>query len=135
MLNTVILIGRLTKDPEGNRTKTGTPVAHFDLAVDNPTKDASGNFTTSFVPVQMWDKLCKNLFPFLHKGSKIALKGRLNQRTYTDKESKNRSVLEVVADTIILLDPKQQEEAPKKDTKKKDEPATDIPEPKDDLPF
>jgi single-strand DNA-binding protein len=139
MLNTVILIGRLTKDPEGTRTKAGTPVASFSLAVDNPTKNEEGNYTTSFIPCQMWDKLVTNTFKFLHKGSKIALKGRLNQRTFTTKEGKNASVLEVIADSITLLDPKPAtDEKPStvekavKETKKENK--QELPK-DDDLPF
>lgn len=143
MLNTVILIGRLTKDPEGNRTKAGTPVASFNLAVDNPTKDEAGNYTASFIPVQMWDKLVSNTFKFLHKGSKIAVRGRLNQRSFQTKEGKNASVLEVVADSITLLDPKPAtDEKPStvekavKETKKetKKEVKQELPK-DDDLPF
>lgn len=129
MLNCVALIGRLTKDVELKHTKSNMACALITIALDNPVKDADGNTTTTFIPVQVWDKVAENTAKFCHKGSLVGVNGRIQQRTYTNKEKKYVSVLEVVANSVEFLDPKEQPTESKKESKKatKDED--------DNLPF
>ena len=121
MINRVVLVGRLTRDPELRRTQNGTAVASFTLAIDNRLKDANGQYTTSFIPCVVWNQQAENCVRFIHKGSLVGFEGRLNQRTYQNKEGNNVQVIEVMCDSVQYLDPKKQEEpsqeAPKQTAK------------------
>ena len=121
MINRVVLVGRLTRDPELRRTGNGTAVASFTLAIDNRLKDANGQYTTSFITCVVWKQQAANCVRFIHKGSLVGIEGRLNQRTYQNKEGNNVQVIEVICDSVQYLDPKKQEEpsqeAPKQTAK------------------
>lgn len=121
MINRVVLVGRLTKDPELRRTGNGTAVTSFTLAIDNRLKDANGQYTTSFIPCVVWNQQAENCVRFVHKGSLVGIEGRLNQRTYQNKEGNNVQVIEVMCDSVQYLDSKKQEEpsqeAPKQTAK------------------
>ena len=121
MINRVVLVGRLTRDPELRRTQNGTAVASFTLAIDNRFKDENGDKTTSFIPCVVWNQQAENCVRFVHKGSLVGIEGRLNQRTYLNKEGNNVQVIEVMCDSVQYLDSKKQEdssqEAPKQTVK------------------
>lgn len=121
MINRVVLVGRLTKDPELRRTGNGTAVTSFTLAIDNRLKDENGNKTTSFIPCVVWNQQAENCVRFVHKGSLVGVEGRLNQRSYQNKDGNNVQVIEVMCDSVQYLDPKKQEEpsqeAPKQTAK------------------
>lgn len=110
MINRVVLVGRLTRDPELRKTTTGTSVASFSLAVDNRLKDENGNKTTSFIPCVAWKEQAENCVRFIHKGSLVGIEGRLNQRTYDNQEGKKVQVIEVICDSIQFLEPKKADE-------------------------
>ena len=103
MLNHVILIGRLTKDPELKYTPNGTAVASFTLAVDRFRTNAQGERETDFIPIVVWQKQAENCAEYLRKGSLAAVEGRINVRSYEDKEGKKRWVTEVVAEAVRFL--------------------------------
>ena len=107
MINRVVLVGRLTRDPELRRTGTGTAVASFTVAVDNRTKDANGNKSTSFIPCTIWNQQAENVVRFVHKGSLVGVEGRLNQRSYQNKDGKNVQVIEVICDSVQFLERKE----------------------------
>lgn len=111
MINRVVLVGRLTRDPELRRTQNGTAVASFTLAIDNRIKNENGNKTTSFIPCVVWNQQAENCVRFVHTGSLVGIEGRLNQRTYQNKEGNNVQVIEVMCDSVQYLDPKKQEES------------------------
>lgn len=111
MINRVVLVGRLTRDPELRRTGNGTAVTSFTLAIDNRLKDANGQYTTSFIPCVVWNQQAENCVRFVKKGSLVGIEGRLNQRTYQNKEGNNVQVIEVMCDSVQYLDPKKQEES------------------------
>ena len=111
MINRVVLVGRLTRDPELRRTQNGTAVASFTLAIDNRFKDENGDKTTSFIPCVVWNQQAENCVRFVHKGSLVGIEGRLNQRTYLNKEGNNVQVIEVMCDSVQYLDTKKQEES------------------------
>lgn len=137
MINRVVLVGRLTRDPELRRTQNGTSVASFTLAIDNRLKDANGQYTTSFIPCVVWNQQAENCVRFIHKGSLVGIEGRLNQRTYQNKEGNNVQVIEVMCDSVQYLDPKKQEESPKEtptQTAETNKP-NNVDVPDDDLPF
>lgn len=100
-LNKVILIGRLTADPELRYTPSGAPVANFTLAVDRKFSKAD---ETDFIPVVAWRRLAEICNEFLNKGKLVAVEGRLQTRTYEDREGQRRKAFEVVADEMQMLD-------------------------------
>lgn len=105
-LNRIILIGRLTKDPELRYTPNGKAVATFTLAVDRRFTNQQGERETDFIRIVVWNKQAENSANFLTKGSLTAVDGRLQIRSYEDREGQKRSVAEVVADTVQFLEPK-----------------------------
>lgn len=137
MINRVVLVGRLTRDPELRRTGNGTAVASFTLAIDNRLKDENGNKTTSFIPCVVWNQQAENCVRFVKKGSLVGIEGRLNQRTYQNKEGNNVQVIEVMCDSVQYLEPKKQEEpsqeAPTPTVETSKTKNVDVPD--DDLPF
>ncbi len=107
MLNRIILIGRLTRDPELRYTPTNnTPVCTFTLAVDRNRKNAQGERETDFINIVVWSKLGENCANYLAKGKLAAVDGRLQIRNYTDKDGNRRSITEVVAEDVRFLSPK-----------------------------
>ena len=97
-MNKVVLIGRLTKDPELKYTPgTGTAVTTITLAVDN-YNSKSGERTADFIPVVLWGKQAENTAQYTLKGSQVAISGRISVRTYDAKDGTKRYVTEVVAD-------------------------------------
>lgn len=108
MINHVVLVGRLTKNPDKRTTSSNTSVVSFTLAVDNPTKDSAGNKTTSFIPVTCWSQLADIVAKYTTKGSQVAVEGRLQQRTYDRKDGSKASVLEVIASNVQFLGTKQE---------------------------
>lgn len=112
MLNRVILIGRLTHDPELRYTPSGTAVASFALAVDRSRKNAQGERETDFINIVVWQKLAETCANYIGKGRLIAVDGRLQIRSYEDKEGIRRKVAEVIAENVRFLDkPKNGENA------------------------
>lgn len=105
MMNKIILIGRMTKDAEVRYTQSNKAVAQFSLAVNRP-----GNKETDFINIIAWDKLGEIVQKYTHKGSLIAVEGRLQVRTYEDNNGNKRYITEVVANNINLLEPKNKQE-------------------------
>ena len=103
MLNRVILIGRLTRDPELKYTPNGTAVASFTLAVDRFRTNAQGEKEVDFINIVVWQKQAENCANYLGKGSLVAVEGRIIVRSYEDKEGKKRWVTEVVAEAVRFL--------------------------------
>lgn len=108
-MNKVILIGRLTKDADLRATTSGTSVASFTLAVDRPFKAQDGTKETDFINCIAWRNQAENVSKYVHKGSLIAVEGRLQVRTYDDESGKRNWITEVVADSITFLERKKQE--------------------------
>jgi single-strand DNA-binding protein len=107
MLNQVVLIGRLTRDPELKYTPgNGIPVATFTLACDRPFTNQEGEREADFINIVTWRKLAENCANYLQKGSLAAVTGRLQIRSYEDSEGVKRKVAEVVADNVRFLDSK-----------------------------
>ncbi len=104
MLNRVILIGRLTKDPELRYTPNGVAVASFTLAVDRSRPNQQGERETDFIPIVVWQKQAENCANYIGKGSLVAVDGRLQVRTYDAKDGQRRWVTEVIAENVRFLD-------------------------------
>lgn len=104
MLNRVVLIGRLTKDPELRYTPNGVAVATFTLAVDRSWTNAQGEKEADFISIVVWRKQAENCANYIGKGSLVAVDGRLQIRTYDGKDGQRRWVTEVVAESVRFLD-------------------------------
>ncbi len=105
MLNQVVLIGRLTRDPELRYTAgSGVPVASFNLAVDRPFTNQQGERETDFIDIVTWRKLAENCANYLKKGSLAAVSGRLQIRSYDDRQGIRRKAAEIVASNVQFLD-------------------------------
>lgn len=103
MLNKIILMGRLGRDPEVRYTQSGKPVASFSLAVDRDFKDkASGERATDWIDVVAWDAKAKFVQQYFHKGQQAVVEGRLQIRDYTGRDGTRRRAAEVVADNIYF---------------------------------
>jgi single-strand DNA-binding protein len=102
-VNKVILVGRLTRDPEVKNTTTGKAVATFTLAVDRRFKNKDGQKEADFVPIVVWGKQAEFAGQYLSKGSQIGVSGRLQVRSYDAQDGQRRYVTEVVADEINFL--------------------------------
>ena len=112
MLNKIILMGRLTRDPELRHTQTGTAVASFSLAVDRDFKDkATGDRTTDFIDVVAWRQTGEFVSRYFTKGRMAVVEGRLQIRDWTDKDGNKRRSAEVVADNVYFGDSKRDAES------------------------
>jgi single-strand DNA-binding protein len=103
-LNRIIIIGRLTADPELKYTAAGVPVAKFTLAVDRPFVKEGGERETDFIDVVTWRGLAETCAKHLGKGRLAAVEGRLQIRSYEDSQGIRRKAAEVVADSVRFLD-------------------------------
>lgn len=104
MLNTISLMGRLTRDPELRRTQSGTAVTSFTLAVDRDFKSADGAKDTDFIDVVAWKGTAEMAAKYLSKGRMAVVKGRLQLRDWTDKEGNKRRSAEVMAESVFFAD-------------------------------
>ena len=112
-MNSINLTGNICSDLELKQTTGGKSVVSFNLAVNRPfTKD-----TTDFIPIVVWEKSAEYLAKYAHKGTRIAVSGKLTTRSYADKNGNKRTVFEVIADTIDICD-----SARSNSTEAKDEP-------------
>ena len=103
-MNKVILVGRLAQDPEVRYTQSGKAVASFNLAVEN---NFGNEKKADFIPIVAWNKLAEICGNNIGKGRKILVEGRLQIRSYEDKEGQKKRVAEVIAQTIEFLDYKK----------------------------
>ena len=105
MLNRIILMGRLTRDPELRHTGSGTAVASFSLAVERDFRDkASGQRVTDFIDVVAWRQTGEFVSRFLAKGRLALVEGTLQNREYTDRDGNRRTATEVVASNVYFSD-------------------------------
>jgi len=103
MLNKVILIGRLTKEPDLRYTPNGVAVAKFTLAVDR-RQSKEREKETDFIDIVVWQKLAETCANYLGKGRLVAVDGRLQIRSYDDSQGIRRRVAEVIAENVRFLD-------------------------------
>ena len=143
MVNRVVLVGRLVKDPELRKTASDISVATFTIAVDNAVKEQDGTRGSLFLDCRVYRDQADNMAKYTRKGSKVAVDGSLNQRNFVRQDGSKGKVIEVYVDSVTFLDPN-----PNKDSNSVEEPKfDDIPAPSssnnldsidlpdDDLPF
>lgn len=103
MLNKVVLIGRLTKDPELRYTPAGIPITRFTLAVDRNYKNQNGERETDFIPVTVWRGTAETCAKYLAKGRLVAVVGRIQTGSYEAEDGTRRYTTDVVADEVKFL--------------------------------
>jgi single-strand DNA-binding protein len=123
MINRVVLVGRLTKDPELRYTNSNIAVGTFTMAVDRGFTNAAGEKETDFLPIVVWKKSAENVAKYLHKGSLCGVDGRIQTRNYEAADGTRRYITEVVADSVKFLDSK-----PKDDSTAQYDTTQEIPE-------
>ena len=102
-MNKVVLIGRLTRDPELRYTGSNIPVATFSLAVNRNFSNQQGEREADFINIVVWRKQAENVKNYLTQGSQVAVDGRLQTRSYDDQNGNKRYITEVVADNVEFL--------------------------------
>lgn len=110
MLNRIIIMGRMTKDPELRHTGSGTPVASFTLAVDRDFKDQNGERGVDFIDCVVWRNTAEFVQKYFGKGRMAVVSGRLQMRKWQDKDGNNRTSAEVVADNVYFGDSQKAEQ-------------------------
>lgn len=126
-MNKVIISGRTTADIELKATQTGKSVASFTVAVDTGYGE---NKQTAFLDVTAWEKMAELVSQYVHKGNKVLICGRLQTRTWEDKDGKKRKATEIVANEIEFIEAKKSDAAPAPNDSNYTEIADDS-----DLPF
>jgi single-strand DNA-binding protein len=145
-LNRVVLVGRLTKDPELKYTPNGVPVASFTLAVNRSFTNQAGEREADFINCQVWRKPAENVANYLKKGSLAGVDGRIQTRNFEGQDGRRVFMTEVVAESVQFLEPKSnqsgnqgqsqnnnQQQRQNEDPFKNDGQPIDISD--DDLPF
>ena len=102
-MNKVILIGRLTRDPELRYTGNNTPVATFSLAVNRSFTNQNGEREADFINCVVWRKLAETVKNYLSQGSQVAVEGRIQTRTYDDQNGQRRYITEVIVENIDFV--------------------------------
>lgn len=108
MINRVVLVGRLTRDPELKYTTNGAAVASFTLAVNRQFTNSQGEREADFINCVIWRKAAENFAKLVHKGSLVGIDGRLQTRNYENKQGNRVYVTEVVVDNFSLLEARYQ---------------------------
>ena len=108
MMNKTLLIGRLTKEPEVRYTPSQKVATSFTLAVNRDYKNADGTRDADFIPIIAWGNIAEICGNNLTKGTRILVEGRIQVRSYDDKDGSRRWMTEVIAENIRFLDPPKQ---------------------------
>lgn len=111
MINKVILVGRLTRDPEIKYLEDGNAVATITLAVNRNFKNSQGEYDTDFLNCTLWKKNAENTANYCKKGSVVGVTGRIQTRNYENKEGTKVYVTEVIAEGVKFLSTKKKEVA------------------------
>lgn len=106
MINNIVLVGRLTKDPELRYTPNGVATSSFTLAVNRNFKAKNGEQEADFIQCVTWQKQAENVANFLKKGSLVGVTGRIQTRNYENNEGKRVYVTEIMAESVQFLEPK-----------------------------
>lgn len=108
MLNRIIIMGRLTRDPELRRTQNSTAVASFTMAVDRDFKGEDGKRATDFIDIVAWRAVAEFVAKYFTKGRMAIVEGRLQLRDWKDKDGNARRSAEVIADNVYFGDSKKE---------------------------
>lgn len=103
-MNKIILLGRLTREPEVRTTPTGKTVVVFSLAADRPYKGRDGKTEADFINIVTWNKTAELVGTYVHKGERLLVEGRLQIRSYEGKDGQKHYVTEVIADRVEFIE-------------------------------
>ena len=106
MLNQVVLVGRLVRDPELRETEEGKKVTNMTLAVPRSYKNVDGEYDTDFISCTLWKGIAENAVEYCHKGDLLGVKGRLQSRNIEEDEM-NKTIMEIVAEKVTYLSSKK----------------------------
>ena len=136
-MNSIILTGNITKDPELRKTSGGTSVVSATVAVNRTFKDKDGNKQVDYIDFVAWDKKAEYLSSFCRKGDRLELKGRLVSRKYEDRDGNQRTAWEVIVEDITSFNTSKEprEEAKKQPSTPQEIYDDGIDVVSDDLPF
>ena len=109
MLNQVVMVGRLTKDPEVVETENGNKVSNIAIAVPRNYKNEDGVYETDFIEVTMWNSIAENTAEYCHKGDIVGVKGRIQVDNY-EKDGEKRTTQRVIAEKLTFLSSKAKSE-------------------------
>lgn len=110
MLNQVVLVGRLTDDPEVSKTSNEKQVSKITLAVNRGFKNADGIYETDFIKCTLWNGIAQNTFEYCKKGDLVGLKGRLQNDFYEDDKGVKHYLNDIIAEKITFLSSKKVDE-------------------------
>ena len=127
MLNEIVLMGRLTRDPELRRTGNGTAVTSFSLAVDRDFKGQDGERETDFIDIVAWRSTAEFVSKYFTKGRMAVVKGRLQVRDWTDKDGAKRRSTEVLAESVYFGDSRRSEGVPAEISEVPEDEAGELP--------
>ena len=105
MINRVVLVGRITRDPETQQTNTGIPYVRFTIAVNRPFKDQNGERPADFINCVAWRNQAEFLQRFVRKGNQLAVEGRIQTNSYTDANGNNRQAFDILVESVSNLEP------------------------------
>lgn len=103
MLNQVVLVGRLTKDPEVNKTEGNKHYSYITLAVPRSFKNINGDYDTDFIDCILWDSVAKSTAEYCHKGDIVGIKGRIQSRIIEKEDGSKKYCLDVIAERTTFL--------------------------------
>ena len=105
MINRVVLVGRITRDPETQQTNTGIPYVRFTVAVNRPFKDQNGERPADFINCIAWRAQAEFLQKFVKKGNQLAIEGRIQVNSYKDANGNNRQAFDILVESVSNLEP------------------------------
>ena len=105
MINRVVLVGRITRDPETQQTNTGIPYVRFTIAVNRPFKDQNGERPADFINCVAWRNQAEFLQRFVKKGNQLAVEGRIQTNSYQDANGNNRQAFDILVESVSNLEP------------------------------
>ena len=110
MLNQVVLVGRLTKDIQINKTEKGKKIASITLAIPRSFKNMNGIYDTDFIECILWDNVALNTSEYCHKGDIVGIKGRIQTRDVELEDETHKKYVEVIAEKVTFLSSKKADE-------------------------
>ena len=110
MLNIAIVVGRLGKDPELRTTQSGKSVTSFSLAVQRPRKNQNGEYEADWIDVQAWGTTAEFICKYSQQGQLMGVSGRIQVRTYKDRDGNSRKAVEIVAQEVSFCENRKREE-------------------------
>ncbi len=110
MINRVVLVGRITRDPETQQTSAGIPYVRFTLAVNRPFKDQNGERQADFINCVAWRAQAEFMRNYVRKGNQLAVEGRIQTNSYVDANGNNRQAFDILVESVSNLEPASKNE-------------------------